>query len=121
MIYVLLDEFNTIHSYSIKISDNQVFSEEWILLDVNYDMDPDELIFKYKYVDGNLIELTETEKDKYLSVQEVTAQEITIEDIVREQESKILILQKENQELKESLNQIYASVTELMAMTLEQK
>lgn len=116
MIYVLLDEFNTIHSYSIRISDNQVFSEEWILLDVNYDMDPDELIFKYKYVDGNLIELTETEKDKYLS-----AQEITIEDMVREQESKILILQKENQELKESLNQIYASVTELMAMTLEKK
>ena len=48
----------------------------------------------------------------------------TIEELVEEQESKILALQEENQVLKEELTQIQtsiASLTSLIATTLEEK
>ena len=48
----------------------------------------------------------------------------TIEELVKEQESKILALQEENKVLREELTQIQtsiASLTSLLAVTLEEK
>lgn len=93
MIYVLLDEFNVITSYSIKLSDNQVFSDEWIVIDTDIELDL--LIFNYKYVDGELIELTDEEKQRYLHTPKPT-----LEDLLKSQESKISSLEIENKKLK---------------------
>lgn len=87
MVHVLLDEFNVITSYSIKLSDNQVFTEEWVSIDTDIDLDL--LIFNYKYIDGELIELAEEEKQRYLN----TIRPITLEEQVE-------ILQEENKNLK---------------------
>ena len=106
MIYVLLDEFNTITSYSIKLSDNQVFSDEWVVIDTDIDL----LIFNYKYVDGELIELSEEEKQRYLN----PIRPITLEE-------RVELLQEENKLLREELTQIQTSITSLMALTLEEK
>ena len=109
MIYVLLDEFNTITSYSIKLSDNQVFSDEWVVIDTDIDLDL--LIFNYKYVDGELIELSEEEKQRYLN----PIRPITLEE-------RVELLQEENKLLREELTQIQTSITSLtslIAITLE--
>ena len=108
MIYVLLDEFNTITSYSIKLSDNQVFSDEWVVIDTDIDLDL--LIFNYKYVDGELIELSEEEKQRYLN----PIRPITLEE-------RVELLQEENKLLREELTQIQTSITALMALTLGEK
>lgn len=108
MIYVLLDEFNTITSYSIKLSDNQVFSDEWVVIDT--DIDLDSLIFNYKYVDGELIELSEEEKQGYLN----PIRPLTLE-------KQVELLQEENKTLREELTQIQTSITALMALTLGEK
>ena len=115
MIYILLDEFNVITSYSIKLSDNQVFSDEWIVIDTDIDLDL--LVFNYKYIDGELIELPEEEKQRYLN----TVRPITLEEKVQLQEDKISILTEENENLKQELALIQDTVNNMMIMILDMK
>ena len=63
--------------------------------------------------------------DKWLYDKENPSEPVpTIEELVKEQESKILALQEENKSLKEELTQIQtsiASLSSLIAVTLEEK
>lgn len=110
MIYILLDEFNVITSYSIKLSDNQVFSDEWIVIDTDIDLDL--LVFNYKYIDGELIELPEEEKQRYLN----TVRPITLEEKVQLQEDKINILKEENEKQDELIDTTLLATDEMYMM-----